>query len=197
MYAFLSGSIASISPTLAVLDIQGIGYEIHINTQTYYKIKDLKNTKLFTYFHKSDHGDALYGFSSLEDKALFLHLLSVNKVGPSTAQVILSTFESIEIVQAIQNGNIGKLSTIKGIGKKTAERIIVELRDKVLMEDTSVMETSIGAITGVKQEAENALLSLGFSKAQINGVHKKMSQNGIIPEDLEKYLKEALSLLSN
>ncbi len=198
MYAFLKGAVAYINPTLVVIEIQGIGYEVHINTQTYYKIKEQSQVKLFTYFHKSDHGDALYGFHSEEDKKLFLLLISVNKVGPSTAQVMLSTFESSELVQAISNANIGKLSTIKGIGRKTAERIIVELRDKMVLDESKIHDLSTdNGLSTTKQEAEAALLSLGFSKVQINKVHKELNLQGKSQLDIENYLKEALSLLSN
>jgi Holliday junction DNA helicase RuvA len=123
MYAYLKGKLAVCKPDYVVLDVGGIGYEIKINLNAYSAIHEKNEVKLFTYYHKSDHGDALYGFSSEHEKKVFLMLIGVNKIGPSTAQVMLSTLTPLELQQAIVNGDIARLNSIKGIGQKTAQRI--------------------------------------------------------------------------
>ncbi|HKK87435.1 MAG TPA: Holliday junction branch migration protein RuvA [Saprospiraceae bacterium] len=194
MYAYLKGKLVVCKPDYAVLEVGGIGYEFKINLNAYSAIREKERVKLFAYYHKSDHGDALYGFSSEQEKQVFLMLIGVNKIGPSTAQVMLSTFTPIELKQAIINGDTVKLNSIKGIGQKTAQRIIVDLRDKI---DLSPEDEGFESVPGSMQEdVVNALLGLGFTKPAItkalNEVRKDISADATV----EDHIREALNVLS-
>jgi Holliday junction DNA helicase RuvA len=180
MFAFIEGKIDMIQPHYVVLDVGGIGYEIFINLNTYGAIHKKEQVKLYIYYHKSDHGDALYGFMSNKEKAFFLQLIGVNKIGPSTAQVMLSTF-------------------IKGIGNKTAQRIIVDLRDKIDIDSSSetIQELGGNLLLRSQEEVISALLSLGFNKAQINKALKQVMQTSDIGDSVEDLIREALHVLSN
>lgn len=199
MFAFIEGKIDMIQPHYVVLDVGGIGYEIFINLNTYGAIHKKEQVKLYIYYHKSDHGDALYGFMSNKEKAFFLQLIGVNKIGPSTAQVMLSTFEREELAKAIVNGDVAKLSSIKGIGNKTAQRIIVDLRDKIDIDSSSetIQELGGNLLLRSQEEVISALLSLGFNKAQINKALKQVMQTSDIGDSVEDLIREALHVLSN
>src|SRR5690606_159410 len=131
MIAFVRGKFMYKQPGLVVVDVNGVGYALHISLNTYNDIRDLEEGSLFSYLHVREDAMMLYGFSRQEEKAMFELLISVSGVGTSTARIMLSSMLPGEIMQAIGSGNSKKLEAIKGIGRKTAERIILELRDKV------------------------------------------------------------------
>ncbi len=194
MYAYLKGKLTVCKPDYAVLEVGGIGYELKINLNAYSTIREKEEVKLYAYYHKSDHGDALYGFSSEQEKQVFLMLIGVNKIGPSTAQVMLSTFTPTELNQAIINGDTAKLNSIKGIGQKTAQRIIVDLRDKIEVspEDDSPENTS----GDLQQDVVNALLGLGFNKPAIRQALEEVRNDLPANAPVEDYIREALNVLS-
>lgn len=194
MYAYLKGKLAVCKPDYAVLEVGGIGYELKINLNAYSAIREHEEVKLFAYYHKSDHGDALYGFSSEQEKQVFLMLIGVNKIGPSTAQVMLSTFTPLELKQAIINGDTAKLNSIKGIGQKTAQRIIVDLRDKIDLEpNEDIPATMPGDIQG---DVVNALIGLGFAKPAIRKALSEVKKDIPVDAPVEDYIREALNVLS-
>uniref|UniRef100_UPI0030D71537 Holliday junction branch migration protein RuvA n=1 Tax=Algoriphagus aquimarinus TaxID=237018 RepID=UPI0030D71537 len=131
MIDYLSGKLVFKDPTYVIIDVGGIGYHVKISLQTYTEIKDEEQIKLLTFLHIKEDAHTLFGFKQEDEKRLFLLLLSINGVGPSTGLMILSSLNSVEIEQAILSGDVATIQHVKGIGTKTAQRIILELKDKV------------------------------------------------------------------
>src|SRR3954466_15226286 len=131
MIAFVRGKFARKSPSQIIVDVNGVGYELQISLNTYSFISNKDEGQLHTYLHITENGQTLFGFSGLDEKELFLQLISVSGVGASTARMMLSGMKPEDIIKAIVQGNVKQLESIKGIGKKTAERLIVELKDKL------------------------------------------------------------------
>ncbi len=191
MIAFLRGRLVHREPGHVVIDVNGIGYQVIISLQTYSAIKEQENIHLFTHLTIREDAHILFGFSGEEEKRLFQQLVSVNGVGPSTAIVMLSYMNSTELKQAIVREDAASLQAIKGIGGKTAQRVIIELKDKLKKENWEDAHSPIsaGAHNTVRKEALSALLTLGLPKAMaeksIDTVLKK-SGNTITLEDLVK-----------
>ncbi|WP_111670506.1 Holliday junction branch migration protein RuvA [Algoriphagus litoralis] len=168
MIAYLSGKLVYKDPTFVVIDVNGIGYHVKISLQTYSKIKDEEQIRLLTFLHIKEDAHTLYGFKEETEKKLFLLLISINGVGPNTGLMILSSLDTIEIEQAILSGDVGKIQAVKGIGIKTAQRIILELKDKVGKSGSTDSTTPLGFLKSsnkVREEALQALVTLGFPKA--------------------------------
>lgn len=178
-------------PAHVIIDVGGVGYQINISLATYSDIKDQENISLFTHLTIREDAHILFGFSKEAEKKLFQQLISVNGVGPSTAIVMLSYMNSAELKNAIVQENAGALQAIKGIGGKTAQRVIIELKDKLKKEswEESQPAVSLGAHNTLRKEALSALLTLGLPKAaaekSVDTVLKK-SGNTITLEDLVK-----------
>jgi holliday junction DNA helicase RuvA len=191
MIAFLKGRLAHKEPTFVMIDVNGMGYHVHISLQTYSEIKDQENVFLYTHLSIREDAHILFGFSNEAEKRLFQQLISVNGIGPSTAIVMLSYMNAQELKTAIVQENIAALQSIKGIGGKTAQRVIIDLKDKLKKEswEESQPTVSIGGHNTVRKEALSALLTLGLPKAvaekSIDTVLKK-SGNTITLEDLVK-----------
>ena len=163
MIAFVRGNFTFRSPALVLVDVNGVGYEVHISLQTYSKIQALDKGQLFTHFQVKEDSQTLYGFFDVHEKDLFVQLISVSGVGAATARMMLSSVKPEEIIRAIVQGNSGLLESIKGIGKKSAERIILELRDK--MAKTSYHTNFSPLINNtLEQDALNALIALGIAR---------------------------------
>jgi Holliday junction DNA helicase RuvA len=178
------------------MDCGGVGYFIHISLHTYAAIKDSQQTKILTHHIVREDAHLLHGFSSEHERKLFLHLISVSGVGANTARVMQSSMSPQELTEAILSGNSNKIQSVKGIGVKTAQRVIVDLRDKVAKEDWSAaLASSKNSSTGTnKDEALSALVMLGFNRA----LAEKALQNieKINPNlSSELLIKEALRML--
>lgn len=191
MIAFLKGRLVLKDPTYVILDVNGVGYQITISLATYSEIKDQENILLHTHLAIREDAHILFGFSKEGEKKLFQQLISVNGVGPSTAIVMLSYMNSSELKSAIVSENVTALTSIKGIGGKTAQRVIIELKDKLkkeIFDDTQSPVPAAGHNT-LRREALSALLTLGLPKAaaekSVDTVLKK-SGNTITLEDLVK-----------
>lgn len=191
MIAFLKGKLVHRDPTHVVIDVNGVGYLVHISLQTFSEIKEQENIMLFTHLSIREDAHVLFGFSNDSEKKLFQQLISVNGVGPSTAIVMLSYMNSAELKAAIIREDAAALQAIKGIGGKTAQRVIIDLRDKLKKESWEEVQPVISG-TGhntVRKEALSALLTLGLPKAvaekSVDSVLKK-SGNTITLEDLVK-----------
>jgi Holliday junction DNA helicase RuvA len=191
MIAFLKGKLIHKDPTFVIMEVSGIGYHVHVSLQTYAEIKDQENILLFTHLSIREDAHVLFGFSKETEKKMFQLLISVNGVGPSTAIVMLSYMTVEELRTAIIHDDAVNLQRIKGIGGKTALRVIIELKDK-LKKDS--YEEIIPTATGVRHntlrnEALSALITLGISKPvaekSVDAVLKK-SGNTITLEDLVK-----------
>ena len=191
MIAFLKGKLVHKDPTFIIIDVNGVGYHVIISLATYADIKDQENIMLFTHLTIREDAHILFGFSKEMEKKLFQQLISVNGVGPSTAIVMLSYMDSMELKHAIIHENAAALQSIKGIGGKTAQRVIIELKDKLKKEswDETQPQVSPGSHNTLRKEALSALLTLGLPKPaaekSVDTVLKK-SGNTITLEDLVK-----------
>lgn len=167
MIAYLKGKLAHKDRAHVVIDVNGVGYEVKISLQTYAALSDgEEHCKLFTHLQVKEDSHTLVGFHSMDEKLLFLDLISVSGIGLSTALVMLSSFSSNEIRSAIMNENIALIQSIKGIGSKSAQRVILELKDKC-KKDTLFVEAGIASHDtnfGHKQEALSALVTLGIPR---------------------------------
>lgn len=199
MIDYIKGQITELTPTYAIVEAAGIGYEINIALPTYTALTDSTETKL--YIHEIIREDAhlLFGFLQKAERELFLLLISVSGIGANTARMIMSSYTASEIRQVIATGNAAALSSIKGIGGKTAQRIIVELKDKVLKIDLAATPTDANTTLSspdndIKQEAVAALTMLGFQAAASSKAVDKILSNepGCT---VEKVIKTALKML--
>lgn len=193
MFEYLKGTLTQLTPAYAVIDIQGAGYLVHISLQTYTALVNQKEVKLLVHPVVREDAHLLYGFFQSSERDLFRQLISVSGVGANTARMMLSSLQTNELVQAIASGNAGILKNVKGIGLKTAERIIVDLKDKVNLsgDDTEIFSRSNNTKL---EEALSALIALGFAKAPAEKVLTKISAAG---SDLkvEDLIKQALKQL--
>lgn len=195
MFDFIKGEIAEITPTMAVLECGGVGYGINITLTTYGELQNAKNCKLYTFLAIREDAHLLYGFLSKAERELFLLLISVSGVGANTARMIMSAMSAAELQEAIASENYTLLKNIKGIGIKTAQRIVVDLKDKI---------TKIGGVEGVsspiskgtkeQNETVSALVTLGFQMSASQKVVDKIFKEN--PEiSLEQAIKIALKML--
>lgn len=191
MIAFLKGRLVHRDPTHILIDVNGMGYQVNISLQTYSDIKEQENILIYTHLAIREDAHVLFGFSSESEKKLFQQLISVNGVGPGTAIVMLSYMSSNELKAAIVKEDTAALQSIKGIGGKTAQRVIIELKDKLKKEswEDAVPTISAGPHNTLRKEALSALLTLGLPKAaaekSVDTVLRK-SGNTITLEDLVK-----------
>ncbi|TDQ16497.1 Holliday junction DNA helicase subunit RuvA [Algoriphagus boseongensis] len=168
MIAYLSGKLVFKDPTYVIIDVGGVGYQVKISLQTFSKIKDEEQIKLLTFLHIKEDAHTLYGFKEESEKRLFLLLISINGVGPNTGLMILSSLSTEEIEHAILSNDVGTIQAVKGIGAKTAQRIILELKDKIGKSGTSDPSIPLGFLNPsnkIREEALQALITLGFPKA--------------------------------
>jgi Holliday junction DNA helicase RuvA len=190
MIAYLDGKFTYKSPALVHVEVQGVGYEVQISLHTYSAIQFLDAGKLYTHLQIREDAHVLYGFSGIDEKELFLSLINVNGIGAATARMMLSSLPPDEIRQAIASGNIRLLESIKGIGKKTAERLLLELREKITK--TQPVKTLDG-VQGNRNEEEAllALTTLGIGRAMAEkAVQKAISLNN--SANVEELIKLAL-----
>lgn len=195
MIAFVRGKFARKTPSSVIVDVNGVGYELQISLNTYSFISKKDEGQLLTYLHIYENGQTLFGFYNQDEKDLFLHLISVSGVGASTARMMLSGLNPAEIIKAIVQGNTKQLESVKGIGRKTAERLIVELRDKlgkITMENTAA-ESSV--LHTAEKDAITALTGLGIAKPMAESAVKKVSQSDKEILSLEDIIKQALKNL--
>ncbi len=196
MIAHIKGHIETLTPTSVVIDCHGVGYELFISLHTYGIISAKKDetVKLHTYMHVREDAQLLYGFSDPNEKEMFLHLISVNGVGAATAMLMLSAHSARALTEAILQSDVAFLKSIKGIGAKTAQRIIVDLQDKLGKVSDSDIKISAAANNKVKDETLSALTMLGFNKNQAEKTVVKILKAH--PEiNVEQAIKEALKLL--
>jgi len=195
MIAFLRGIFAYKSPALVHLEAGGVGYELQISLNTYSRIEHLETGVLLTYLHIREDAHILYGFFDKTEKDLFIQLISVSGVGASTARMMLSSMKPEEIARAIRDGNTRQLESIKGIGKKSAERIILELRDKLGKVKDDGINISSPAGNTSEQDALNALITLGIARPAAENAIKKVMSEGHGSDKIEDIIKKALKIL--
>jgi len=191
MINHIDGKLVDKTPTNVVIDCNGVGYSINISLQTFSKINE-ERCKLFTHLSVKEDSHTLYGFITENERKLFRHLISVSGVGPSTAQVILSTYKSDEIINYISASDVAAIKNVKGIGLKTAQRIIIDLKDKVTKSAISD-EISLDLNNTIQNEALSALVALGFSKKIAQQKIDKALTNKQGNFDVETLVRESLS----
>jgi holliday junction DNA helicase RuvA len=193
MIAYLKGDFVHKSPAMVQIDVNGVGYEIQISLNTYSRIQHLEKGILYTSLLIREDAHILYGFFDLTEKEMFQHLLSVSGIGASTARVMLSYMKPDELAKAITQGDLRTLEGIKGIGKKTAERMVVELRDKLAKHP---LESNILSMKNntLQQDALNALTALGINRqAATQALEKTIAVNPNLP--VEELIKKVLRTL--
>ncbi len=193
MYSFISGTVVEKNPTYVVLDNQGIGYLINITLNTFTAIGEQQHVKLFVHLAIREDAHTLYGFYTESERELFLQLITVSGVGCNTARLILSSMTVSEAVDAIATNNIRMIQGVKGIGAKTAQRIVVDLHDKVGKFEAGG-EISPAGYNTLKDEALSALMVLGFNRASIEKTLDKLMKQMDNPS-VEDLIKESLRLL--
>ena len=194
MIAFVRGQFAIKTPGRVVVDVNGVGYDLQISLNTYSAISNKESGQLFTYLHITENAQTLFGFAELAEKEIFLQLISVSGVGASTARMMLSGMRPDEIARAIVQGNTRQLESIKGIGKKSAERLIVELRDK-LGKQSIESSFSVAGVQTMDADAVNALIALGISRPMAEQAVKKTMASVAEQASLEDIIKQALKNL--
>jgi len=194
MYSFIEGTIADLNPTTAVLACQGVGYTINISLNTYTQISGKESCRLHTHLVVREDALILYGFADTSERHVFQQLISVSGVGPNTARLILSSLTSAEVADAIATENVRILQSIKGIGGKSALRIIIDLKDKI-MKDLPAGENLTASHNTGKYEALSALVMLGFSKQVAEKALDQVvkANGGTLPVD--QLIKNALKIL--
>lgn len=195
MYDYIKGPVVDLTPTDVVIDNNNIGYKLLISLQTFSRLQEANEAKLFIYHYLHEDDEVFYGFFDKEERRIFILLISVSGIGPNTARMMLSSLSSDEISNAIISGDVNKIKSVKGIGLKTAQRTIIELKDKIGKNVTVNSELSLGIVqNSSRAEAMSALILLGFSK---NAVEKVL--DNILKNDsscsLEDLIKKALKLL--
>ncbi|MBU2940072.1 Holliday junction branch migration protein RuvA [Lacinutrix sp. C3R15] len=193
MITHIQGKLVEKKPTDVVIDCNGIGYLLHISLHTYAQIPDQENLKLYTYLQVKEDSHTLFGFSSLAERDMFKLLISVSGIGANIARTMLSSLTPKQVREGIALGDVALIQSIKGIGAKTAQRVILDLKDKVL-KIYDIDEVSIAKSNTSKDEALSALEVLGFNKKQAERVIDKVIATQ--PEaNVEAIIKQALKNL--
>ena len=194
MITFLRGDFVYKTPALIHVDVQGVGYEVQISLNTFTRIQHLEKGILHIYHQVKEDDEILYGFSEISEKDMFIQLISVSGVGASTARMMLSAMKPNELANVIIQGQIRQLESIKGIGRKSAERIVLELREKL---GKKFPGSNIPPLINntLEQDALNALVSLGIARPAAEQALKKLSQDGPVPQKIEDIIKQVLKIL--
>ncbi|MFK7935592.1 MAG: Holliday junction branch migration protein RuvA [Saprospiraceae bacterium] len=197
MIAYIKGAITFKSPTFILVETGGIGYRVNISLQTYAQIEKLEQVKILTYFHVKEDSQTLYGFAEDAERKLFIHLISVSGIGPSTAQVMLSGMSVDEARAAIVGENVDAFKKVKGIGPKTAKRIILDLKDKIMKDGGDALlasATATGSSSAVREEALAALVALGYNKIKVQKTLNKILRQKQF-DKVEDLIREGLKQL--
>ena len=194
MITFLRGEFVYKTPALIHIDVQGVGFEVQISLHTLSQIQHLERGILHIYHQVKEDDEILFGFFETGEKEMFIQLLSVSGVGATTARMMLSAMKPEELARAIVMGQTKQLESIKGIGKKSAERIVLELRDKI---GKKFAGSNISPLiyNTLEQDALNALVSLGIARPLAEQALKKLAQDAPVPQKVEDIIKQVLKIL--
>jgi Holliday junction DNA helicase RuvA len=197
MFAYIEGKLVVCEPAFVVVDVGGIGYELKITLSSYTALKNMSRVKLFTYSHIKEDAYTLYGFIDQSEKNLFMALISISGVGPATGVMILSSLSPEEIQRAILTENVAVIQSVKGVGAKTAQRIILELKDKLAKESlvTNSGQNYLISHNSIQEEALSALVTLGINKSvaekAINFNLKNADKDLTVEELIKRVLKSS------
>ncbi len=194
MIEYIEGRVSERNPAYIVIDCNGIAYFIHVSLNTFTQVKEAKHLKLFIHQVIREDAHQLYGFYDSEERKIFRHLISVSGVGANTARMILSSLSVFDVQNAILSGNVATLQKIKGIGSKSAQRIIVDLKDKISKQDFTAEATDT-QFTNIREEAVLALSMLGFTRSASEKTIDKILNNNSSEITVEELLKQALKNL--
>lgn len=194
MYAYLQGKFTFKSPAQIYIDVNGVGFEVNISLNTYSHIQNLEHGKLYTHLQVKEDAHTLFGFFDRQEKDMFLLLTGVSGVGASTARMMLSALKPDELSLAIVQSNVKQLESVKGIGKKTAERLVLELKDKMGRNASDAgFSTHLG--NSLEMDALNALTALGISRSQAENAIQKIIRAEPTVTQLEDLIKKALKAI--
>ncbi|HMQ48280.1 MAG TPA: Holliday junction branch migration protein RuvA [Saprospiraceae bacterium] len=195
MIAYIKGEINFKSPTYVVVETGGVGYHINISLHTYGQIEKLESVKILTHLHIKEDSHTLYGFADAVERNLFRHLISVSGIGPATAQVLLSAMNPDELRAAIIAEDLNAFKHAKGIGPKTAKRIILDLKDKMLKDSSEPAPTLLPQDNTIREEALSGLVALGFNRIAVQkALNKIIKEQGVVA-NVETLIKLALKEL--
>lgn len=196
MFYYICGKLAELTPSYAVVDNNGIGYQLEITLNTYSAIKDLKEVKLLVHEVIREDAHLLYGFYNAAERDMYRLLISVSGIGPATARMVLSTLSVEELQNAIVSQNAKRVQSVKGVGPKAAQRIVLELHDKVGGIAGNAVIAGLSTVSQSMDEAQAALLMLGFAKPAVEKVLQKIAGDKTAASDtVEGIIKRALSML--
>lgn len=194
MFAYIDGKLTFKCPAYIVVEAGGVGYHINISLNTYSSLADAERCKIYTWLHVKEDAHTLYGFADEGERRLFLHLISVSGIGPNTGRMMLSSITPTEIQSAIISGDLPLIQRIKGIGVKSAQRLVLELQDKLKKEGTGSLIAAPLNNT-VKEEALSALMMLGFAKTASEKAIDNAVKAGGQDLSVEQMIKLALKNL--
>ena len=196
MITYIKGTLTEKNPAYVVIETAGgVAYGIHISLATFSQIKETENVKLFTHYVTKEDAHQLYGFYTEEERSLFRLRISVNGIGVNTARLILSSLSIDELINAIATENVRVIQGVKGIGLKTAQRVIIELKDKIGKTTTGNIEKISISYNNNRAEALSALSSLGFAKNAADSALEKIIRSEGTNLSIEELIKKALKLL--
>lgn len=195
MYEYIKGTLEELNPAEAIVECHGIGYQIQISVNTYEKLRGNREVRLYLHHYIREDEETLYGFYDKEERRIFTLLISVSGIGPNTARMVLSSLTADEVTTAVASGDVNRIKAVKGIGLKTAQKVIIELKDKISKGSGAALDLSSGGQGAVNtEEACSALVMLGFTK---NAVEKAVAS--IVRKEpglsLEDIIKKALKIL--
>ncbi len=193
MITHLKGKLVEKNPTDIVVECNGVGYFVNISLHTYSLLKEGENIHIYTYLHIKEDAHTLYGFAQKSEREIFKLLISVSGVGTSIARTMLSSLDPDQVKQAIATGDVVVIQSVKGIGAKTAQRVILDLKDKIL-KVYNIDEVSVSTSNTNKEEALSALETLGFSRKQVEKICDKIVRENP-SADVETIIKQALKNL--
>lgn len=196
MISYIKGLITYKNPAHVIVETGGIGYLIHVSLYTYTQIEKSEQVKLLTHFVVKEDSQTLYGFADDEERGLFRNLISVQGVGTSTARLLLSSMNPEEARAAIVGEDLNAFKQVKGIGPKTARRLIVELKDKLIKEGVAPTTSVVGGGNTTRDEALSALMALGFNKVAVQKTLNKVIQSGAPVSGVQDLIKLSLRELS-
>lgn len=194
MYDYISGTITHKTATYIVVETSGVGYLLNVSLNTFAQLKDATKVRVFTHLSIKEDSHTLYGFADEDERTLFRHLISVSGIGTGTARMMLSSLSPAELYQAITTAQVAVIKNIKGIGDKTAQRIILDLKDKLGKHDLSA-PLLITSHNTIKDEALSALLTLGFNRNAAEKELDKLLKNPTESHSVESLIKASLKNL--
>jgi len=196
MITYIKGTLIEKNPAYVVIETAGgVAYGIHISLATFSQLKEIENVKLLTHYVIKEDAHQLFGFFNEEERSLFRLLISVNGIGVNTACLILSSLSTDELINAIVTENVGVIQSVKGIGLKTAQRVIIDLKDKIGKSAPQNIEKITISYNNNKAEALSALLSLGFAKNPADSALEKIMRTEGTHLSIEELIKKALKIL--